>query len=423
MLFRRQRFAGLGFALLLAIQQFVAVPLARADGPTCSPEDIWDAGKALYEEYLGQCATLHTNAYYYPVLIAVGVAWQKDEGKEFCSAVLDLEKQLKQTQEQFSNVTGTAQNIFGKLPQGLQDKFKNSDLYKDLDEAYSGTSSTLSDFITAFNIVACACKFFGSKALKELVNEVGSCVNAALCEVGFLWGCECGDVPAPIQVDCADLNFDNSAGNIIPGNAVPNPGGDNQCGGGFCCYGCGSYYGCVAPTVCYCPEPMVLKSAGPGTFWGGVLWEDYFQYCDCPAGTHKAGTGALARACLCNGTDVPVNADGTCPAPPPKCETPTCSIPGQVAYQPDKMSCDYTCGCPAGLVQAGNTCVTPCTDSTQILLASGTCCAPSQATSCGTCCPIGMKPDASGNCVSPNAQKFTPVKQGPTLLQKLQKKL
>jgi len=105
-------------------------------------------------------------------------------------------------------------------------------------------------------------------------------------------------------------------------------------------------------------------------------WDDGYYECNCPSGSHKAGHGALARVCICDGTDSQlINANGSCPPPPLKCDTPSCPV-GQIANKPNALTCDYTCGCPEGLTQAGEKCVTPCADSTQVLLENGTCCSP-----------------------------------------------
>jgi hypothetical protein len=91
--------------------------------------------------------------------------------------------------------------------------------------------------------------------------------------------------------------------------------------------------------------------------------------------------------------------------PPPKGE-PSCAA-GLVTNISDKASCAYTCDCPDGLTKVGDTCVQPCADPSEVMLASGACCPASQASSCGICCPAGMAPDATGqSCV-------TPPKRGP----------
>jgi hypothetical protein len=122
--------------------------------------------------------------------------------------------------------------------------------------------------------------------------------------------------------------------------------------------------------------------------------------CACPEGSHTlSNSGAGAYVCICEESGLPPNANKECPPAPPKCE-PSCPA-GQLTNISDKQTCSYRCDCPDGLTKVGDKCVTPCADTSQVMLAGGACCSALQSTSCGTCCPDGMKPDAHGDsCVS-----------------------
>ena len=228
-------------------------------------------------------------------------------------------------------------------------------------------------------------------------------MDAALCDVGLESGCDCGNPPANVYLDCADIILDHTQYDYFPGNALPAASTYTQCEGSFCCNGCPSYLGCVPHTICHCPAPMTFK-----VHQQNQQWDEYLS-CDCPDGSHKAGSGPLARVCLCDNSNKPTLADGSCPAP----HACGCGCPGnQVATSHEKPdgTCDCSCGCAEGQTKVGFSCVTPCADASQILLAGGACCAPSQTTSCGTCCPDGQRPAANGSCVSSTPPKpFTPL--------------
>ena len=123
-------------------------------------------------------------------------------------------------------------------------------------------------------------------------------------------------------------------------------------------------------------------------------------YCNCPGGTHPADPKGkkhqdpvLARICLCDGTNEPVDDNGSCP-PPCECKN------NQIVLEKGSTDSQCKCGCPDGQVLVGESCVTPCEDPREIPVANGSCCLATQVTSCGTCCPLGSKPDpASGSCV------------------------
>jgi hypothetical protein len=146
-------------------------------------------------------------------------------------------------------------------------------------------------------------------------------------------------------------------------------GGDSSDGNGHC----------SAVQFCFCPKPMIPTWTTDYT--ADPSGEFQIFTCVCPSGQHSAGAvgagGAGAPICLCDGTNQRPNPPGTfvgtCPPP----------------------------SCPSGQVMINKKCVATCKNPGQILLPSGQCCSPSQATSCGECCPAGQTPDPrTGSCVS-----------------------
>ncbi len=332
------RLAGAAVAMLLA----VSLAPARADGPSCSLSDLGQAAQDTYNDFLGQCATQFADPYYYPVLGAIGVAATTQQGKDFCHAIIDLDNQIKSAQSQYASAKGDLQTLLKYLPQSVQDEIQNSQLYNDLSGILTSANSIASSLSEAVGILVCACKAVTSSGLGELGSAVGSCADAAFCWLGLSSGCDCGNPPANVYVDCADISFPKPGdpdyfGSTVPRNALPDYGSDIQQFGDYLCYGCESYYGCVSHTFCYCPKPMVFK---PGNMeWAG--WDHYWE-CDCPDGSYKAGSGALARVCLWYSINAPINSHGTWPTPPPKFE------PGLWPAPRPNAAC-ASCGQPADL--------------------------------------------------------------------------
>ena len=280
--------------------------------------------------------------------------------------------------------------------------------------------------------VSCACQVATDHGFSEVAGVLGDCMSDLLCTADDwlhdnIWSgfqsCSSPPPQPPQQINCTVtptcVHNPNGTwtctqmdvpvvGGGVPWNEtqqaisqLPNTfdgnggsclgGGCNNGAVGFKCFGDWCFGG---NNYCYCPQVMQhanIVLLGDATQDNG---EAYMQ-CACPGGTTPLGTsGAAAYTCMCPG-GLPVNNDGTCPAP---CN-PSCSG-GQVAKVSDAKSCTYTCSCPAGQTNSGGTCVTPCSDTSQIMLASGTCCAAQQASACGTCCPLGMRPDEkTGGCV------------------------
>lgn len=176
-------------------------------------------------------------------------------------------------------------------------------------------------------------------------------------------GCE-GDPPPPAQVDC------------VGGAAL---GGDVRD------LGNGVKISVSSNEFCSCPATMAWQPHSNGA------WT-----CSCP----NAGEVQVAKGiCQCPADQGLL--DGSCQA----CASPlvlkygacACSVEGQ---QINKILGNISCSCPNGQGTAGNKCAPACSDVSKTLLADGSCCSPSQVSSCGVCCPSGWKPDAkSGSCI------------------------
>lgn len=193
------------------------------------------------------------------------------------------------------------------------------------------------------------------------------------------------------QTYCDDTGIPPSG----PAIAFTGVGQQPGCGGDYCFDG--AYLSGQGGSYCYCPKAMQQGLAAADASQGNFI-------CACPQGTTPLGTsGGAEYTCMCP-SGVPMNADGSCPpAPPAQAQAPVCQCPNnQVSSVSAGNAC--ACGCAEGLTKSGDQCVAPCAQAGQIMLAGGSCCAAAQATSCGTCCPAGMRPDASGSsCVSASA--------------------
>ena len=350
---------------------------ARAD---CTFSDLEDAITNI-PSFLSshtKCAALFSNPAFWAVSGGVTLAvMSSNDVKNACKEIENLD----------TSVSGYQQKIkafYDKLPPDAKNAIN------DLPGA-QGIGSSSADLTEVLAFLSCACALATESGPAQITEVAGSCLTTALCWLVTLGGsCDCPDPPPPVAVDCANAHKEK-------GGAV------NYFGYGYSLQQLkhqGDFYVAVDATggtcwsgkidsYCYCPKPMRL------------LYNDYLGYgCYCPENTHRAAGNShdnpvLARVCLCNGTNEPVGADGSCP-PPCNCGCPN----NQVILAKDPNTCKCTCGCPDGQVPAGDKCVKPCTGANRILLANGSCCLPTQAASCGTCCPFGTKPDATtGSCV------------------------
>jgi hypothetical protein len=246
-------------------------------------------------------------------------------------------------------------------------------------------------------VAGCGCAI--EQGVGQVGNDLGACIQDALCSLDALIGSPCScTAPPPIQANCALPAtgcgyFDTDPlcqGNntIIRGPAGYEPvtsvqtaagtyvsvGGDSSDGNGHC----------SAVDYCFCPAPM------QPTWLQDTAYDSSGQFyiftCLCPGSTHPGAAVGGIPVCLCDNTNQPMQPPGslfgTCPP--------------------------LSCG--AGQVKIDNKCVATCSDPTEIMLSGGQCCNPAQATSCGTCCPPGQSPDAAtGSCTT----RPTPVTISP----------
>lgn len=360
--------------------------------PGCSLGDLGQAASDTFNNIPLSCASQAADPAFYPLLGFLLAATQTPQGVAFCNEA-----------EQASADASKLANDLKSLPGSSVIAPVVNSLNSDADAAAA-----------ALDVVTCACKTAEWKGPGEIATDLGDCVADALCAVqNTLFGdCEPSKPPPPPQQILCTIDPCPAVGECdasIPLVGEPN----EQCGGdpGYRCQGSVCFSNSlVVPGYdpsdqgyyCYCPPVMQHRPIPAYCHTGDITLGECTNYllCQCPENTHSlSSTGAGQYICMCDDSGLVANDDGSCPAPPPLCE-PSCPA-GQVLHINDANACTYSCNCPDGLTRAGDKCVTPCTDASQIMLASGACCSPSQATSCGTCCPDGMKPDADGDsCVA-----------------------
>lgn len=398
-MFEGLRRAVLAGAILLGMMAIATPASAR---PGCSLGDIGQAFKDTYDSIPASCAAQAGDPAFYPLLGYVIAMLQTPQGQAFCSTAEAADAKASDIASAWNNLPASVKSELGPI----------------LGDLSSGAASVAG----GIDLVSCACKTAQWKGPGELAGDFGDCVSDALCSAEDWFhdhvssdfnSCE-GPPPQPPQL--IDCRVDPcAAGMHACDTSVPVAGGDVQCYGGDPGYTCqGSFcfseglFATGQGNYCFCPPEMQRPDGFMYDIDGSC---EYYVRCACPDGTQPlSATGAGAYICICPDTGLHVNADGTCPKPPPKC-TPSCPT-GQTATITDQAACSYSCGCPGGFTKVGESCVTPCTGAGDIMLASGACCPAAQATSCGTCCPAGMKPAADGEtCVSAVPPKL-PVQPG-----------
>jgi hypothetical protein len=370
---------------------------ARAD---CSFSDLASAitNVPSFVTSHSKCASLFANPAFWAVSSGVTLATMSSkEVKNACKEIEDLDPKVSGYQEKINafydklKAWPDAQNAINDLP-GAND---------------IGSSSA--DLTEVLSFVSCACAMATESGPAQITEVAGSCLTAAICWLVTLGGsCGCPDQPPPVAVDCANFYWDpkqeievNQLEYDYFGTKILGDFGFNvDQSAGACSSGRMIDY-------CYCPKPMVLRYGQPGGTPGLV--------CTCPDNTHRPDKGhrdladpVIARICLCDSTNELVNPDGSCP-PPCDCGCKN----NQIILAKDSNTCQCECGCPEGQLLVGESCVTPCADPAEILVANGSCCLPAQVSSCGTCCPLRSKPDAaSGSCAyappPPPTEKLAP---------------
>jgi hypothetical protein len=410
---RKFRFLWLG---IVALALLLGQAPARAEY-SCSWSDLADAAKQAYKSAPEECAPQLANPIYYALTVFLIAATQAPPGKDFCAGVEYVKNQASDKQKQFLT-------YWDKLPADQQEKLKN------FIPAFADMSSGASDVSGGLDLISCACKTAQWQGPGKVYTEWSNCVATGMCELqdwlhDNVWSeiASCSNSstppPPPMDVDCtADPHYQlpNSAywdfnQNVGYVGMVSDCKGwmdgtdydGFKCEGSFCASvdiktkGTGNY--------CYCPENMQLK----GKVDLGYNCA-YYLKCQCRDGEPLAKEGAGKFVCMCP-DGLPLGDNEWC-SKPKKTASCDCSCPNNtVLISKDEKACTCNCGCKEGDVKIGDQCVSQCADASQVMLASGKCCAPSQAAACGDCCPVGMTPDASsGVCMSlPIKASVTPT--------------
>ena len=371
------------WAVVAFFASFASVATCRAG---CNPDDLLNNLASAAESIGSNCATACADGAGCGVSAAIagtlgGISANSGQGEvnQICSAI-------QQGLKSANSGTDDANTLASLLTQyGV-----SSSVAQQLAQQLAGVAGAL-------GVAGCGCAI--EQGVGQLGNDLGACIQDALCSLDALIGSPCSCTPPPpIQANCAlPANgcgyFDSDPacqGNntIISGPAGYEPvstvttksgtyvsvGGDSSDGNGHC----------SAVEYCFCPAPMQATWIKDTAY--DTSGEFYIFTCACPASTHQTGAVTGIPVCLCDNTNKPMQP------------------PGSLFGMCPPLSC------PAGQVKINNQCVATCTDPTEIMLSGGQCCNPAQASSCGTCCPAGQSPDAAtGSCTT----RPTPVKLAP----------
>jgi len=402
--------------LVLAIAISIGAPLA-AHADSCDWRDAGQAAKDVgSSDFWKKCDAELVDPVYWGLLLFLGggALGQDAESSNTYGTTPQPNVTVKFCNDALAAINGgigkKLSDLFGDLSDSQKQQL-NDTLSPVLGDA------GLTDLASIGDPFTCACEAITMKGLSELGGVIGDCVHDEACQLSHNQLACCPQSPAPlVHIDCSKRPCaSDSDSNCSPNNYLQFTGSDGVYDT------CGNYYSfdpfCVGSTcysqdpnqpdngsntyVCSCPVAMQVVERQPSNGQNG-----YIQ-CLCPPGSTQKGDQCLCpdgTALAWNGANVPPS----CPfkPPPPLC-APKCGG-GQVANITDKATCAYTCQCPDGQVSSGGKCITPCAGG-EAMLAGGACCAASQTTSCGACCPSGMKPDGTGaTCVS-RALGATPV--------------
>ena len=391
-------------ALLFSLLAIFAASL----GPTtraladCSPGAIWGALQSAANGLSSGCSTAAADPADWTALgVLTGAAGitQVAGAPQFCQGVQSAYSTL-------TNVQGDANSVLQKL--------KDLGIYQNLpasaQQTVTSALSALGGANDALSTLACACSIATDQGIGQVGNDISACIQDALCSLqnalpGFnqCTGSTNVDWVDCTQNPCAQKSYYGQClgtAGFIPN--APGAGGPTvHCEAGPSGEVCWSVLGAdsngnVSVAACLCPSGMIMNAS-----YNGGMTDSYgdptpYLLCTCPTGTHAAGTsGGLSRVCMCDNTNQP-------PLPP---GGPAGICPGPLTGTP----------CPNGQVNVAGRCVTPCADPSQVPLADGKCCSPSQASSCGICCPTGQIPDpVSGSC-KPAASFRTDTPHAPRL--------
>jgi hypothetical protein len=383
-----------GAALLAAGALLILMPLgaARAD---CSFNDFLNAiENAATAISSTACDAAYGSGVGTAVVVAVGGALAGVEADDPSAAT-----QICQQIQNLNSNLGNAQNDVGTIQGVLSQYPAATGILQTVQDTLGGVADPLS-------AMACACDWV--QGVGQIGGVALSCLQDAICglQQDLGWGgCGCTP-PTPVQANCTppielctgytgNPNDPQCQNAIYGQNGVnPPPTVVQQTANGTIVIDVtdgwdGSSQYCSPDRYCFCPSPMTVVAVDNLIADGGNPGNGYVMYvCECPKGTHAAGTsGPLAEVCICDTTNVPA-------VPPTKSLTnPTASIcPVPLTGIP----------CPQGQVRVGSKCVAPCTSSSEVMTPDGTCCDPNAVTPCGQCCPAGTVANlTTGTCMPP----------------------
>ncbi|HLH12188.1 MAG TPA: hypothetical protein VKV77_09970 [Methylovirgula sp.] len=384
-------------AILAAAIIFSPGP-GRAD---CSPSDLWNALEGTFNTIDStECAGVDADpALWAPVGAAAGIMAGVSQSQQFCQQLNNIANQLSTAGQDGNSLVTQLGNL------GVDASFLSSVL------------SVVSSAADALAIAQCACAL--SNNITQIVGDVGDCIEGAICDLQNLANDidpsafpACTGKIIQYPTDCTQNPCDPKTGvcnpNLVtltqcpsgddtpPVTVVTGPNGSGAIGSAT---NGADQNGDIIVQQCVCPPPMTYQWVPWGQYsgWSQVVIDGNcsFFLCVCPQGSSPAGTtGEAQYVCICQNTGQPAQ-------PPIKTTT-----------NPEGLPCPVPLTglpCPQGQTRVNGQCEPQCA-SGQILLANGTCCDRSQASSCGTCCPSGQSPDpATGNCVP------TPRIRGPGL--------
>ncbi len=371
--------------------------------PKCSPAEIEQAAKNVYDTVPKKCAAHAKNPVFYGLTAYLIALTQAPEGKKFCAAVATAKAEGEKAKNKLLDLYG---ELDEEQQKGLKEKLP----------ILSDGASTAQDALDGLALVDCACIVAQWEAPADLYVELSTCVADGVCQAQD-WAHDnispdfpsCTPAPpeAPSKIECnvdprvkkgAFYELEKPYVGFNSGNSCKDPG--YVCVGSLC-YAkdllvkskSTAFVG--TNTYCYCPPHMQQMDWFQDA--SGCI---NFLKCACPAGTKPLGaTGPQAFLCVCDKTGLPPEADGSCPKPV-VCNCP----PGEVVLAKDDKAGTCTCGCADGQFKLGGKCVAPCGKEGNVMMADGRCCPPSSATTCGTCCPAGLKPSDDGTtCIAHSA--------------------
>ena len=284
--------------------------------------------------------------------------------------------------------------------------------------ALSDVSSLLSDAADASNIASCACQTAEDPGWPAFFAQFDTCLQQLFCTADNdctgssvnIQQIDCEISPCPPGSFNQIYNCGGTLQNPIPGIWGPAPAAGSMSGAPVTYQGTAAgvvvtqtqpgYSASGAETVyeCFCPYPMQIGWSNAIDNTGSQTIDLPYLTCTCPPGTTAASApGTSTPACLCDSGPLKGQAaptSGECPTSGSTTGCPTGEI---------ESAGKCVASCPAGEEASAGKCVASgCSDPTKIQLANGSCCDPAQASSCGTCCPSGQRPDpATGNCISP----------------------